>query len=396
MTPHDSTASPANVSLPRVPLVPDAVLRRSKAYFEIDTRFRRAARLLQCMWLTDHDIPIGMHVSGEAGNLVTMELGSNLSREAAEAGKNFLSPAIHALVRHTLVMREEGAMFDEERLFGNALSSMPLVFNLFGPMAIDLRLATFVFQRLLPEFVQSVAAIEFEHSPGRFNDQFLSDGTAVDLILKVVTPEAKQGIIFIEVKYSEDMSGPAARLRERYDIASREVDLFKDPDSALLRSLALEQLWREHMLTQLAVDNGVTSQAMFVAIGPRLNRRVQAAFRAYEAELIASESDENDRVPFKALTLEAVIDALADAGAAEIAKALWRRYCDFERVYHVALQEFAGATELNYANNSERSPNGQGDAHKAIGKMAKLVGTSTTTRSKAKPNSSTTLRGGVS
>ena len=42
------------------------------------------------------------------------------------------------------------------------------------------------------------------------------------------------------------------------------------------------------MLTQLAVDHGVTQQAIFVAIGPRLNRRIQAAFRAYDAELIAA------------------------------------------------------------------------------------------------------------
>ena len=145
-------------------------------------------------------------------------------RQAADAGKNFLSPAIHALVRHTLVMREEGAMFDEERLFGNALSSMPLVFNLFGPMAIDLRLATSVFKRLLPDFVQSVEAIEFEHSPGRFDDRYLSDGTAVDLMLKVITPEGKQGTVFIEVKYSERHVGPCCPSSRAYRLArSRPV-----------------------------------------------------------------------------------------------------------------------------------------------------------------------------
>lgn len=154
-------------ALSRVPLIPEHIVRRHNVHFEIDTRFRRAARLLQYLWLTDHGIPTGIHVQGTGEDAVTMDIGSCLSAEAAEACRNFLSPAIHGLVRHELIMREEGAMIDEDRLFRNALSSMPLVFNLFGPMAIDLRLATAVFRSLLPDFVHTVESIRFEHSPGR-------------------------------------------------------------------------------------------------------------------------------------------------------------------------------------------------------------------------------------
>jgi hypothetical protein len=39
------------------------------------------------------------------------------------------------------------------------------------------------------------------------------------------------------------------------------------------------------MLAQLAVDQGITDRAMFVVVGPRLNRRVQAACRVYANEL---------------------------------------------------------------------------------------------------------------
>jgi hypothetical protein len=376
MRPHASVTDRRSVTpLPRVPLVPDSILRRNNVHFEIDTRFRRAARLLQCLWLTDRGIPTGIHVQGTADDAVTMELGSCLSREAAEAGKNFLSPAIHGLVRRELIMREEGAMIDEDRLFSNALSSMPLVFNLFGPMVIDGRLATAVFRRLLPDFVRSVERISFEHSPGRLEDRFLADGTAFDVALHVVTPEGESGTVFIELKYSEDMTGPAARPRPRYDEASRQVGLFKDPDSQLLRSLALEQLWREHMLAQLAIDHGVTSRAIFIAIGPRLNRRVNAAFRVYQNELREEEDRDSDRVEFKALTLESIIDALSDAGAAEIATALWQRYCDFERVYHLALHEFAATTELISSDDkaSERLVDPKVEAPKTIHTIEKLA-----------------------
>lgn len=334
------TAFPSIAPLPRVPLVPEEVARRNNVFFEIDTRFRRAARLLQCLWLKDRGIPTGHHVRGDGDDAVTMELHSYLSREAARAGRNFLSPEIHAFVRRELLMREEGAAIDEDRLFGNALSSMPLTFNLFGPMALDLDLATAALRQLLPGFVHQVTGFIFEHSPGRRQDRFLNDGTAFDLAIRVITPEGEEGTIFVETKYSEDMSGPAARLRDRYDEVSRSAGLFVDPDSPMLRSLALEQLWREHMLAQLTVDQGLTPRAMFITIGPKLNRRVMAAFRVYESELIDAGDQDANRVAFQAFTLERFIDALSEAAADGLARDLWGRYCDFERVYHLALGEY--------------------------------------------------------
>jgi hypothetical protein len=340
------------VSISRVPLIPEHIVQRHNVHFEIDTRFRRAARLLQYLWLTDHEIPTGIHVQGAGEDAAIMDIGSRLSAEAAEAGKNFLSPAIHGLVRHELIMREEGAMIDEDRLFRNALSSMPLVFNLFGPMVIDLRLATAVFRTLLPDFVHRVESIRFEHSPGRHQDRFLADGTAFDLAMAVLTPDGEEATVFVEVKYSEDMTGPAARLRPRYDEASRQVGLFKDPDSQLLRSLALEQLWREHMTAQLAVNHGITPRALFITVAPRLNRRVNVACRVYRSELIDIDETQSDRVGFHPLDLEDVIKELAKTGASEIASKLWARYCDFERVYRVALDEFPDTANLNITSGS--------------------------------------------
>lgn len=238
-------------------------------------------------------------------------------------------------------MSEDDAAIDDERLFGNSLSSMPLVFNLFGALALDLELATTVFRRLLPQFVHSVDQIIFEHSPGRRSERYLADRTAWDLAVRVTTTDGESATVFIETKYSESMEGPAARMRDRYNEASRQVRLYRDPDSTVLRSAPIEQLWREHMLAQLAVDNVITSRAVFMMIAPRLNRRVQAACRVYQAELIASDPNEPDRVGFTSLALETVIEAIAAAGASDHAHALWGRYCDFDRVYRLAMQELA-------------------------------------------------------
>jgi len=340
-TDHPSSSIPTFEQLARTPLIPETVLKRHGAYCAIDTRFRAAARLLQCLWLREQGIPAASSDDQRTTN-PHVSFGSILCTEAANAGRNFLAPEVHRLALQEWLLCEDGAAIDDERLFGNALSSMPLVFNLFAPLAMDRKLATSVFQRLLPGFVHKVERIHFEHSPGRRNDRFLSDRTAFDLAVHVTTPDQSPAIIYIEVKYSESMEGPAARMRDRYNEASKLVHLYRDPNSALLRSNALEQLWREHMLAQIAVDNGITTRAVFMAIGPRLNRRAQAAFRVYQSELVDADKHSSDRVGFVPLTLETVIETIAAAGACDMASALWKRYCNFELVYRLAMQELAG------------------------------------------------------
>lgn len=329
------------MQIARTPLVPEKLLRDHGTFCVIDTRFRAAARLLQCLWLRDHDIPTA---SSGADSAIDgpAAFGNILSPDAAYAGRNFLSPAIHRLALQEWLMCEEDAAIDDERLFGNALSSMPLVFNMFGPMALDRKLATSVFRELLPGFVRSVERFQFEHSPGRRDERFLADRSAVDLAVQVTTPTGEPGTIFIEVKYSESMEGPAARTRDRYNEASKQVRLYDNPDSLILRSTPIEQIWREHMLSQLAVENGITPRAIFMAIGPKLNRRVQGVFRVYQGELIDPDRQDTDRVPFIPLTLETVIEAIAAAGATDHAQVLWDRYCDFDRVYRLSLQQLTG------------------------------------------------------
>ncbi|WP_157787946.1 PGN_0703 family putative restriction endonuclease [Bradyrhizobium elkanii] len=332
------------VQLARTPLVPERVLRSYGAYCAIDTRFRAAARLLQCLWLKDNSIPTALSTDSTSP---FDTFGSILSAEAAHAGKNFLNEDIHRLALQEWLLCEEDAAIDDERLFGNALSSMPLVFNLFGPLSLNRELATAVFRALLPDFVQDVDGIMYEHSPGRRKDNFLSDRTAFDLAVHVTTTDGHPAIIYCETKFSESLHGPAARMRDRYDDASQQVRLYRDPAAPILRSLALEQLWREHMLAQLAVENKVTPRAVFMAVTPRLNRRVQAALRVYQSELLDVDHLDSDRVAFVPLTLESFVEALAVAGSADYARALWSRYCDFDRVYRLSLQEVTGSGPLS-------------------------------------------------
>lgn len=145
--------------------------------------------------------------------------------------------------------------------------------------------------------------------------------------------------VYLEVKYTEGLYGPAATTRPRYGEVSRELGLFINPDSSVLRTRAIEQFWRLHMLARLAVRHGVTPRAVFVTISPALNRRVAAALTLFNAELAAPVAANDAQVGFIPLTLEAVVAALASAGDEVSATALTDRYLDFQPVLDLVLSQ---------------------------------------------------------
>jgi len=334
-----TSSTPTFEQLRRAPIVPEAVLKRHHAYCAIDTRFRAAARLQQALWLKSRNIATAADAHPDKGGC----LGAILSVDAARAGQNFLSTDIHQLAIREWLFSEHDAAIDPERLMFNALTSMALCMNLIAPMALSLELASRTFKILFPTFANSVQRVVFEHAPSardRTDPRWLMDRSAVDFAVHVTNGDGEPGIIYGEIKLSEATT-TAARMRSRFNEASHQVRLYRDHDSATLRSVAIEQLWREHMLSQLAVDNGVTPRALFTAVAPQLNRNVQVAFKAYEAELLDADQREPDRVAFVPLTLETFIQAIAQAGACELAQALWGRYCDLGPVVRLAMQEFA-------------------------------------------------------
>ena len=323
--------------LNRVPWVPERLLEQHGGVCEVDSRFRRSARALAVFWMLDNDIPNAL-TDRERGS----HLASYLRADAAEEGRNFLNKDVFLLaLRDLLLLREEDAAVDEDRLLMNSISSMPATLNCIGPLALDLKLATRVFRQLLPDFVKTVEKVIFEHSPGRKNEKYLNDRSAFDAAVFVKTPENDDGVIYLELKYTENLDHATKPWKPRQLQALREVGLYKNPDNPILSVGPLEQLTREHMTCVLAIANGATSRACFVGIGPSLNRRVQAAFRIYQNELLPLDAADPTRVPFHHFTLEALIDAIDVAGAKDTADRLWGRYCNFQRIYDAALSVLA-------------------------------------------------------
>jgi hypothetical protein len=229
-------------------------------------------------------------------------------------------------------------MWNEDRLWANLLSSQALTLNLLAPLAIDSAFASRVFRTLLPGFVDQVRSIRFEHSPGRFETSYFGDGSALDALVEVATPEGEIAVIAIEMKLTEGLTGPSATPRARYVEAAQASGLYRDATSSTLARAGFEQLRREHVMTTLMLQHGLASRGRFIMIAPQLNRRAQAVAALYRTELRDPDgTGDPATVGFSNITLEAVIAAMHEAGATDLAHQLWARYCDHARVAQFAL-----------------------------------------------------------
>lgn len=310
-----------------LPIVPETILRRHRVLESYDNRFRSCARLLQALYRAEQEIPIGTHAAADG---TTRKIGSRISDTAGTAGRNFMTPEIARLAWRDQAYREPGAMFGEQRLWTNLLSSHPLTFNALGPLRLDTGLATMVIRQLCPDLEDvEVQSVSFEHSPGRRVPELTGDRTAWDAMVVYVRGTGEIGFVAIELKYSESAGERQKELRERYAELMPATGLYLDPTAESLRKPPLQQFMREHVLAQAAIMRGDFTEGRFLVIAPELNLPVQDACRRY-AEHLTPPGDQ--RAGFSTVTLEAFIAALREHGDQSYADALFRRYCDWSLI----------------------------------------------------------------
>lgn len=306
------------------PLLPNDILTHHKVLVPSDSRFRAAARLLQALWRADRDLPIGSYVDPEGKR---HRLGSRITEASGKQGGNFLSPEITQLVRRECIYRELGALIEVERLRENLLSSMPLTFNLFAPLKLDLRQATRFVNELFPGFMKDVLGIKFEHSPGRGKLAYTGDYSAFDLAIYGLTPTGERAVVAWEVKYSEGLLEPLPqRISDRHFQLVASSNLYKEPDEFTLLSNPLQQITREHNLAQSMLDRGDVDVGLFILTAPRLNHLAQQVGETYASKLNAPGKGQ---VAFASLTLERLVEAVIAIGMIGHGQALHRRYLDF-------------------------------------------------------------------
>lgn len=310
-----------------LPLISEAARRRRHVFVPADHRFKAAARFLQALWREDRGLPIGTHL--DRGNPHRVRrLGSRISLATGRTGGNFMTPDIAAVAARALVYREPGAAYDISRLRTNLLSSQPLAFNLFAPLATDPALAARFIAELVPTAqLATVTEILFEHSPGRGDPRFTADRTAFDVVIRGTTATGARALICVEVKYSEAGHDAAPPPHPRHaEIARTTPGLFIDADDPTLTGPACQQLYRQHCLASAMLTAGLADTATLAFIAPAHNHLAHASAATYTRQLTDPAAGP---IPFVPITLEHAFTALATAGLPDHARALHSRYTDW-------------------------------------------------------------------
>lgn len=311
-----------------LPIPPRSVLDRFDVAEPQDTRFQSCARLLQALWREQQGLAGGCHRRGDAA---PRAMGSRLAPEPARAGMNYLRPDIAKAVRRELAYRERGALMDEARAWENLLSSSALVFNLFAPLKADATLALAVFKAAFAIEAARIDGIWFETSPGRGDDAYIGDHTALDVLIAYTDTDDKSCFVGIEVKYAEDRPGTATPVKPRLLEIARRSKLFLDPEDSALHRPPLRQFFAEHMLCHAMVhERGHFERGMFAVVAPTLNYEMAAVIDSYQTHL---DPAHQAALPFRRVSIESIVAAICDAGEIDLARKLDERYLDFSPVY---------------------------------------------------------------
>jgi len=181
---------------------------------------------------------------GPTSNAATY-YGNMLTANDAAAGRNFLTPEIAQTARDR-VAQGSGAV-EPFRLFHNMLSSQPMCFNLFGPLANDLALAHRLLSPIVAEDVGEVTRVALEWAPEPAN-AYLGDRTAFDAFIEYRTTDGRLCALGIETKLTESFSANEYD-GDGYRRWMRVADAPWRPDAVSVHAIQHNQLWRDHLLS---------------------------------------------------------------------------------------------------------------------------------------------------
>lgn len=284
------------------------------------TAWRQSARRHQSAWREAHGWPPGTQTRGRGrGDRL---IGSRVDAASGADGANFLSQAARRAAEDRLARPEPLQTLNPHRLRCDLLSSMPMCFNLFGPLT-DPGIAAAAVARWWPGFVPADACVSvgFEWSPGRGNRNWLGDRTAFDAVIWIDTPDGRRRLIGIETKYHEyptaapkradpngDQDGPGAP--SRYREVADAAEMFADP--ATVDTIAVqrvEQVWRDHLLALACRQLEPTKiiEVRYVLVAPAQNPPWVALAGEY-ADLLAPAT----RPTFEHRTIDELVHSAAD------------------------------------------------------------------------------------
>lgn len=273
------------------------------------TAFKQRARRHQSEWREARGLRPGTHPVRPSDDHWRF-IGSRIDiREAYETGANFVTVGAKAAADERLANPEPHQTLDRDRLYGDLLSSMPMCFNLFGPLHADIDLADRAVHTWWPETPGRVSAVRFEWSPGRRIDgQYLGNRSAFDVAFELDIGGGRRGVIGVETKYHEDCKREATpdktRRLPRYEAVAQASGAFVAGAADEILGTPPQQIWLDHLLalSMPQTDPGTWVWVKFVLVHPAANPSYARVAERYRGLLL-------DESTFHSTTIESLLDA---------------------------------------------------------------------------------------
>lgn len=225
-----------------------------------DNSFTKKARMLQSIWRTENNLPIGIGPNKDSQNRDGKpSYYGNMINKGETNGHNFFFTETFEYAKWRVNTKLRDETIDTYRLFNNLLSSMPLAFNLFHPLmmlkeenpsAVDL-----IVKEAFP-FIPSIfrvleIGLEFVPTP---IEKYTHDKSAMDAFIRFQDREGSNYLIAIEVKYTDSLGSNTVsnKIWEHSLKVIEELDLFT-PESILKihkGKLKVSQIFRNVILAE--------------------------------------------------------------------------------------------------------------------------------------------------
>lgn len=287
-------------------------------------QFKQTVRLLQALWREKRGFAIGGQPMRPTEGKPSRPLGSRIDLEFARStGANFLSETVHREVRKRISDLKPHQTMDEDRLYADLLSSMPMCFNLFGELASDLSLADHAVHTWWPDTPGRVSSVQFEWSPGRrLPGEYLENCSAFDVAFIMDLGDGTQGVLGMEIRYHEHAkpeSPPSDERIKRYAQVTDESGIMSRQAMETILGTELQQIWLNHLLavSMPLHDSRQWSWARFVLVHPQKNPSYARAAERYRTLLSKPEV-------FEVRTIESLLEA--EVLPKELSEAFRSRY----------------------------------------------------------------------
>jgi hypothetical protein len=283
-------------------------------------KFKNRQRFHQSWWRT---VVLGEE-EGQHPNRKNERVGNTIPLVAdADNSYNFLSLEAYEDAQDAIKTFKQsqsqgsGGIIQEERLYGNLLSSQPLAFNFWATIKHNPDLAN----QLLPAFIsdfKSFVDLKYEWSPAP-KQNYTNDHSAFDVLIIYCNQKDQTAYWGLEVKYTDSFSAKAYSTPAYQAIFNNRQHRFKQQYSFYTQS-RYNQLFRNELIA-CAVEN---NNSIPVICGLFCHGEDKAALA------IAADYAQSLNSPFLIITYQDFIEAVQkldiDWEVRQWSMLLWARY----------------------------------------------------------------------